>query len=147
MSNSLATPWTVARQAPLSMGCSRQQYPSGLPSPPPGDLSDPGTEPASPACQANSLPLSLQGSPLQAHTSLQPEPRKQAGGCSSPSDVHARNTGSVEPVASRHMAMSRMLPWPLHSPAAATPSQVQPRPEGEPASQKASGETESLPAL
>ena len=39
------TPWTVARQAPLSMGSSRQGYGSGLPFPSPGDLPDPGTEP------------------------------------------------------------------------------------------------------
>ena len=44
-----ATPWTVARQAPLSMGFSRQEYWKGLPSPPPGDLPDPGVEHASPA--------------------------------------------------------------------------------------------------
>ena len=42
-----ATPWTVARQAPLSMGFSRQEYWRGLPCPPPGDLPDPGTEPRS----------------------------------------------------------------------------------------------------
>ena len=40
--------WTVARQAPLSMGFSRQEYWSGLPFPPPGDLPDPGMEPTSP---------------------------------------------------------------------------------------------------
>ena len=39
-----ANPWTVAHQAPLSMGFSRQEYWSGLPFPPPGDLSDPRTE-------------------------------------------------------------------------------------------------------
>ena len=44
-----ATPWTVARQAPLSMGFSGQEYWSGLPVPPAGDLPDPGIEPASPA--------------------------------------------------------------------------------------------------
>ena len=42
-----ATPWTVARQAPLSMGFSREEYWSGLPCPPPGDLPDPGIEPKS----------------------------------------------------------------------------------------------------
>ena len=42
-----ATLWTVAHQAPLSMGFSRQEYWSGLPCPPPGDLPDPGIEPAS----------------------------------------------------------------------------------------------------
>ena len=43
------TPWTVACQAPLFMGFSRQAYWSGLPCPPPGDLPDPGIEPVSPA--------------------------------------------------------------------------------------------------
>ena len=41
------TPWTVARQAPLSMGFSRQEYWSGLPLPSPGDLPDPGLKPVS----------------------------------------------------------------------------------------------------
>ena len=43
-----ATPWTVAHQTPLSMELSRQEYWSGLPFPPPGDLPDPGTQSASP---------------------------------------------------------------------------------------------------
>ena len=43
------TPWTVARQAPLIMGFSRQEYWSGLPFPPPGDLPDPGIKPESSA--------------------------------------------------------------------------------------------------
>ena len=42
-----ATPWTVASQAPLSMGFSRQEYWSGLPCSPPGDLPHPGIEPTS----------------------------------------------------------------------------------------------------
>ena len=41
------TLWTVARQPPLSMGFSRQEYWSGLPCPPPGDLPNPGIEPES----------------------------------------------------------------------------------------------------
>ena len=41
-----ATPWTIAHQAPLSLGFSRQEYWNGLPCPPPGDLPDPGMEPA-----------------------------------------------------------------------------------------------------
>ena len=49
-------PWTVAYQAPLSMGFSRQEYWSGLPFPSPGDLPDPGIEPGSPALQADDLP-------------------------------------------------------------------------------------------
>ena len=44
-----ATPWTVAHQAPLYMGFSRQDYWRGLPCPSPGDLSDPGIETLSPA--------------------------------------------------------------------------------------------------
>ena len=51
-----ATPWTVACQAPLSMGFSRQEYWSGLPFPSPGDLSDSGIEPRSPSLQADALP-------------------------------------------------------------------------------------------
>ena len=55
MSDSFVTPWTVARQAPLSMEFSRQEYWSGLPFPFPGDLPDLGVEPASPTLQAESL--------------------------------------------------------------------------------------------
>ena len=55
------TPWSVALQAPLSVGFSRQEYWSGLPFPSPGDLPNPGIDPVSPeasALQVNSLPLS-----------------------------------------------------------------------------------------
>ena len=48
----LATPWTVACQTPLSMGFPRQAYWSGLPFPSSGDLPDPGIKPVSPALQA-----------------------------------------------------------------------------------------------
>ena len=51
----LATPWTVAHQAPLSMGFFRKEYWSGLPFPSPGDHTNPGVEPGSPALQADSL--------------------------------------------------------------------------------------------
>ena len=51
-----STPWTVAYQAFLSMGFSRQEYWSGLPFPSPGDLPNPGTEPGSPALKADALP-------------------------------------------------------------------------------------------
>ena len=50
-----ATPWTIAHQAFLSMGFSRQEYWSGLPFPSLGDLPDPGIEPRSPALQADAL--------------------------------------------------------------------------------------------
>ena len=52
VSGSFVTPWTVACQAPLSMGFPRQEYCSGLPFPSPGDLSDPGIEPAAPVSPA-----------------------------------------------------------------------------------------------
>ena len=50
-----ATPWTVAYQAPPSMGFSRQEYWSGLPFPSPGDLPNPGIEPRYPVLQADAL--------------------------------------------------------------------------------------------
>ena len=51
-----ATPWTVAYHAPPSMGFSRQEYWSGLPFPPLGDLPNPGIEPQSPTLQTDALP-------------------------------------------------------------------------------------------
>ena len=50
------TSWTVAHQAPLSMGLSKQEYWSELPCSPPGDLEDLGIEPVPPALQVDSLP-------------------------------------------------------------------------------------------
>ena len=69
MSDSFATPWTVARQAPLSVRFPRQEYWSGIlePFPPPGDPPHPGIEPTppvSPTLQADSLPQSHQERPL-----------------------------------------------------------------------------------
>ena len=58
-----ATPWTVARQAPLSMGFSRQEYWSGLPFPSPGDLPNPGIEPRSPTLEADALTSGSPGKP------------------------------------------------------------------------------------
>ena len=51
----LCDPWTLAHQAPPSMGFSRQEYWSGLPFPSPGDLLDPGIEPRSPTLQTDAL--------------------------------------------------------------------------------------------
>ena len=59
------TPWTVACQAPLSMGLSQQEYWSGLPFPPPGDLPDPRIEPTTPVAftlAGGSSPLCHRGS-------------------------------------------------------------------------------------
>ena len=61
--NFFATPLTVAHQAPLSMGFSRQEHWSGLPLLSPGDLPNPGINPPSPALQADSLPSEPQGKP------------------------------------------------------------------------------------
>ena len=60
----LATPWTIAGQAPLSMGFFRQEYWSGLLFPSPGDLPKPGIEPGSPTL-ACSLPTELQEKPVE----------------------------------------------------------------------------------
>ena len=67
-----ATPWAVACQAPLSMGFSRLEYWSGLPFPSPGDLSNPGTEPAclaAPARCMDSLSLAT-GEALHTHQQM-----------------------------------------------------------------------------
>ena len=67
------TLWTVAHQAPMSTGFSREEYWSGLPHPPPGDLSSPGIKSASLCllhCQVGFLPLVLPGKPYFPITSL-----------------------------------------------------------------------------
>ena len=61
---SLTAPWTVACQAPLSMGFSKQEYWSGLPFPSPGDLPDLGIKPRSLTLQADSLLTELQENPM-----------------------------------------------------------------------------------
>ena len=60
------TPWSVAYQAPPSMGFSGQEYWSGLPFSSPGDFPDPGIEPGSPAFQADALTSEPPGKP-QSH--------------------------------------------------------------------------------
>ena len=58
------SPWTVAHQAPLSMGFSRQEHWNGLPCPSPGDLPEPGLAPRSPALWTDSLSFELSGNPM-----------------------------------------------------------------------------------
>ena len=58
------TPWSIAHQAPPSMGFPRQEYWSELPFPSPGDHPDPGIELRSPALQEHFLPLSHMESPV-----------------------------------------------------------------------------------
>ena len=69
-----ATPWTLARQAPLSLGFPTQECWSGLLFSSPGHLPDPGIEPSSPAWQAGALPLShlVSPHPVSKETSKQP---------------------------------------------------------------------------
>ena len=59
-----ATPWTVAHQAPLSMGILQAKYLSGVPFPSPGNRPNPGIEPRSPALWADSLPSEPPGKPF-----------------------------------------------------------------------------------
>ena len=68
MSDSFATPRTVARQDPLSMGFSRQEYWSGLSFPPPGDLPDPGIKPTSPALAGGFFITEPPGKPSHMYT-------------------------------------------------------------------------------
>ena len=70
MSDSSVTPWTVARQTPLSMGFPRQEYWSGLPFAYPGDLPEPGIEPMSPALEGGFFTTEPPGRPIQANTLL-----------------------------------------------------------------------------
>ena len=65
-----AIQWTVAHQAPLSMGFSRQEYWSGLPFPSQGDLPDPGIEPRSPALEADALTSEPPGKPLKMRVKI-----------------------------------------------------------------------------
>ena len=66
----LMTPWTVARQAPLSMGFPRQEFWSELPFPSPGDLPDPAIEPASPALAGEFFTPETPGKPFYPLTTL-----------------------------------------------------------------------------
>ena len=63
-----ATPWTVAYQAPPSLGFSRQEYWSGLPFPSPGDLPDPRIKPRSLAMQVDSFLSEPPGKPMLSKT-------------------------------------------------------------------------------
>ena len=64
MTDSSATPWTVAYEVPQSMGFPRREYWSGLPLPSPGDFPNPGIKPVSPALQADASPSGLPRKPF-----------------------------------------------------------------------------------
>ena len=93
--------WTAARQAPLSMGFSTQEYWSGLPYPLPGPLPEPGIEPGSPAVQADSLSLSHRGSPMDL-TTLSP--------CSAPCGTCFVIVGSLEKQVAQREAVTCQRP-------------------------------------
>ena len=86
------TPRTTARQAPLSMGFPRLECGSELPFPSPGDLPDPGIEPTSPACQADSSSLSHLGRSKSPVTRERGEKRETPG----PLRTLPRGVGSVD---------------------------------------------------
>ena len=68
------TPWTLAHQAPFSMGFSRQGYWSGLPCPPPGDLPNPGIKLISPVSPSAKNPLQTGSSPLEPSSTCRMTP-------------------------------------------------------------------------
>ena len=69
MSNSFVTPWTVTRQAPLSMGLSRQEYWNGLPFTSPVDFSDTGMKPTFAAMAGTFFTTEASGKPITFHIS------------------------------------------------------------------------------
>ena len=71
------TPWTVAFQAPLSMGFSRQEYWSGLPCPSPGDIPDPGMEPECLAASALATGFPSPAPPGEAPTKARRLPKAE----------------------------------------------------------------------
>ena len=91
-----ATPWTVAHQAPLSMGFSRQEYWSWLPFPSPGDLPDPGIEPLSTALAGGFFIAEPSRKPIAKRKHLRkywrslPEEGPCLCSCQSPGSVYAQ---------------------------------------------------------
>ena len=102
----IVIPWTVARQAPLSMGFLRQEYWSGLLFPSPGDPSRSGVKLGSPALQADSLPTEPPGKPLQMWK------ESESGGCSVVSDFVTLWTVCSPPGSSVDgILQARLLKW------------------------------------
>ena len=92
---SCLTLWTVACQAPLSMGVSRKKYWSGLSCPPPGDLPDPGIKPTLPALQAVSLPTEPPGKRSPPPREVTGPQRKWLSGMSKQPAPRPRSLGSA----------------------------------------------------
>ena len=107
------TPWTVVQQAPLSMGFSKQKYPSGLPFPCPGDLPDPGIEPGAPALQEASLLSEPAGWETRESTAVRALGTSWAAGSRHHSSSHGTYTHAAmakEEAVSRHVASGALLP-------------------------------------
>ena len=98
MSVSFGTPWTLAYQAPLSMGVPRQEYQSGLPCPSLGDLSNPGVTPTAPALQTDPSPSGPPGL-LQNHASK------------TSSSAKTKTVGGTVPDWRSLGSRDRWLPW------------------------------------
>ena len=131
----LATPWTVAYQAPLSVGFSRQEYWSGLPFPSPGeDLPNPGIEPRSPALQADSLPSKPSGKPqsvfsyineMSFETSkVEGFPGGSDGKASAMLEIPVRSLVREDPVEKEMATHSSILAWRI--PRTEEPGRLQP---------------------
>ena len=91
----LGIPWTLARQALLSMGLTRQEHWSGLPFPPPEELADPGIEPESPALQADSSLSEPPGKPCSHKYGILIKSDSLPPTTPTPSPPPTRDTGSV----------------------------------------------------
>ena len=89
------TPWTVAHQAPLSMGMPRQEYWSGLPCPPPGDLPNPGIKPRSPTLQVEYLLSEPPGKTNFCHKTMQ----------ISHNDTYIPSLSNIPPLPSSHSSL------------------------------------------
>ena len=103
------TLWTVSRQAPQSMGFSRHECWTGVPCPPPEDLSDPGIKSlslASPAMQVNTLLLSHQGSPIIKDTSCKTVNEK----CNSSKKITILNLYGCGKIALKYIKPNMTLP-------------------------------------
>ena len=99
------TPWTVAHQAPPSMGFSRQEYWSGLPFPSPGDLPDPGIEPGSPTLQADALPSELLGNRLISNN------KQLVNNLPALQETWVRSLSQEDPLEKRMATHSSILAW------------------------------------
>ena len=93
------TPWTATCPAPLSTGLSRQEYRSGLPFPPPGDLPDPGIEATSPARAGRFFTTEPPGKPVSPWL-----------GHNSPALLADRSTDSTGPMARTSLPPPRPTP-------------------------------------